>query len=78
MAAQSKRGVRCQNPKCGAKLAEWVRGEAGFTCPKCGTEQTVRRPVKTAPWEYVGVNDLGPVRVQMHRTPYAGDDAPDF
>lgn len=42
----NKPGVRCQNEKCRAKLAEWIRGEAGFTCPKCGAVQTIRREVK--------------------------------
>lgn len=39
-------GVRC--PHCGAKLAEWLDGEAGFTCRRCGETVTLqKRPITT-------------------------------
>jgi len=34
-------GVRCQNPKCGAKLAAWLNGEINIKCKSCGHVQTI-------------------------------------
>lgn len=38
-------GVRC--PHCGTKLAEWLHGEAGFTCRKCGKAITLQQRITT-------------------------------
>lgn len=34
-------GVRCQNPKCRAKLAAWLNGEINIKCKSCGHVQTI-------------------------------------
>lgn len=34
-------GVRCQNPKCRAKLAEALDGRLVVVCRKCGLKQTL-------------------------------------
>jgi hypothetical protein len=41
-------GVRCQNPRCKAKVAEALNGTMVVTCRKCGTVQTIRREAKAA------------------------------
>ncbi len=58
-------GVRCQNPKCRAKLAEALDGTLVVVCRKCGTKQTLQ-----------GVSPLGGrVAVTTHKGPYPGSTA---
>jgi hypothetical protein len=41
-------GVRCQNAKCNAKLAEALVGTLFVTCRKCGMVQTIKRQAEKA------------------------------
>ncbi len=41
-------GVRCQNPKCRAKLAGLLNGELRIKCRNCGLEQTIIIRMKPA------------------------------
>lgn len=46
--SQNSEGVRCQNPKCHAKLAGWLNGELRIKCRNCGLEQTIILRMKSA------------------------------
>ena len=42
-------GVRCQNPKCRAKLAESLDGRLVVVCRKCGQRNVIVAAAPAAP-----------------------------
>lgn len=62
-------GVRCQNPRCRAKLAESLQGTLIVTCRKCGTKQAIIQ----------GASPFGgSVSVTMHKGAHPGSNAERF